>query len=227
MSFESYDLHRGDIDPRRTWHGYLYPHEIRRRFLALPGSQEIASPFALERIWSIYLARCPEATCEVGHGIGTITYLLAMWRIDGQTLTAVEDDPWCLGQARDNLGPLGRPILWYDKVPVYEVFDLVVVDGPQIAAEHWRRCLGDRAVVIFEGNRRGQRALLERVLGQTGRPFCRVQLKPPDRSKGLWIYQLEPTWTERWQMARWGWIEWWRDLRARAAGRVIGKRRTG
>lgn len=210
---------------RQGWHTHLYPHEIRRTFLSRPGSKEIASDFALERIWSIYRDRVPESICEIGHGIGTITFTLAMWRVGRNQIVAVEDDAWCIEQARRNLGELGRLVLWYDRMPVYEIFEMVVVDGPQIGAQHWQSCLAERAIVLFEGNRRGQRELLESVLRSTGRPFCRVNLKPPDRSKGLWVYQVEPTRTERRQMWRWSMIEWWRDLRARWNGHVVGKRR--
>jgi len=203
------------------------PHEIWRYFSMRLGSQEIASPFALATILWLYRDVAPQYTLEVGHGIGTVTYLLAVWGSRRDSLVAVEDHPWCVEQAKANLGHWSATVLWYDKVPQYMAFEFLVIDGPQIGAMEYEKVLAPRALVIFEGNRREQRRVLETVLRLEQRPFVHVNLKPADRSKGVWVYQLEPTRRECWRYYRQAIHEWWRDLRARLQGRMIGKRRRG
>ena len=211
--------------------GYMLPAQIRNHFVTLPGSQEIASEFALHAIWDLYRDLDPESVCEVGHGVGTITFMLAMWRTSRTQIIAVEDNPWCIEQARRNLGlassylQMDGAVLWYDKIPSYEIFDMIVVDGPQVSAQDWESCLADRAVVVFEGNRREQRALFEATMRRCGRRFCRINIKPLDRSKGVWVYQTQPDWRERYRYFKTWLVEWCRDVRARWRGQPIGKRR--
>ena len=205
--------------------GYMTPIQIWNHFVALPGAQEIASPYALHAIWHLYQDRDPKSVCEVGYGIGTISFMLAMWRMSDTQIIAVEDDPWCIEQAHCNLGPMAGAVLWYDKIPHYETFDMVIVDGPQISDADWYYTLGGRAVVIFEGNRRGQRAVLEKTLRVKRRRYCRVNLKPEDRTKGIWVYWIDPTRGERLTALRLTIFEAWRDFRARLCGQPIGKRR--
>lgn len=214
-------------DPTADWIQQIatpYPNEIREMFVAKSGSQEIASAFALWQIWTLYCDRRPETVCEVGAGIGTITYLLAQWRIGGAAYLAVEDNAWCIEQAKLNLGRWAGTVLWYDRVPDYGAFDMVIVDGPQIDLSR-TAVLNERATVIFEGNRRDQRQRLESALKEESRPFGRVNLKPEDRSKGIWVYQLEPTAEEQWRFYGIAVKEFLKDLKARLAGRPVGKRR--
>jgi SAM-dependent methyltransferase len=201
------------------------PAKLHAHFAELPGSEQIASPFALAGLAVWLDRRQPRIVLDVGCGIGTTTALIGRW---GATqIVAVEDDPWCLAQARRNLRGVWAEILWYDKVPsAYMSFPFVVLDGPQIRLEDWC-CLEDRAVVFVEGGRRGQRAHLEAWLRAERRAFCHAEWKPKDRTKGFHVYVTEPT---RWERAWFATVrlrEGWRDLRARLRGIPVGKRRRG
>lgn len=201
--------------------------QIHRVYSVKPGAREIVSRFALTTIWSLYLEKLPKRVIEVGAGIGCITQLLAEWKPGLTELIAVEDHPWCLEQAQVNLDRWAKKVLWYDRVPRYSEADLIIVDGPQIDAEDWAWIVAERALVIFEGNRREQRAIFHRAMDAQKRSWIPLHLKPGDRTKGVWVYQVEPTpreiWRFFWRMVR----EELKDWRARANGQVIGKRRRG
>ena len=203
------------------------PARLHAYFAALPGSDRIASAFALEGLAYWLERRRPERVCDIGAGIGTTTALIALW--SEAEIIAVEDHPLCQESANLNLRHCRTAggIIWYDKIPSYMVFEFVVLDGPQVRAEDWG-CLAESAVVFVEGGRRGQRAVLEAALRARGRPFCRAQWKPPTtRGKGFHLYLLEPLWWERLWFAAVRLREGWRDGWARRLGMPIGKRRTG
>ena len=200
------------------------PAKVHAHFAGLPGSGQIASRFAVEALAWWLTRQNPRHLCDVGAGIGTLTAIAALW--SQAEIVAVEDDPWCLEQARRKLKTIwsAHPILWYDKIPSgYMTFDFLILDGPQVRPGDWA-CLERRAVVFVEGGRRGQRAELETAL-RGNRPFCRASWKPADRSKGYHMYLLEPTRWERTWFACVRLREEWRDLRARLRGVAAGKRR--
>ena len=201
------------------------PAKVHAHFAALPGSEQIASTFAVEGLAFWLTVRDPKRVCDVGAGIGTLTAVIAAW--SQAEIVAVEDDPWCLAQARLNLRACwsAHEILFYDKLPSsYMSWDFIVLDGPQVRREDWQ-ALEPHGVVFVEGGRRGQRAHLEAELRAMERPFCRAQWKPADRSKGFHVYLLEPTRWERVWFACVRLCEGWRDLRARLRGATVGKRR--
>ena len=195
------------------------PAKLHAHFAGLPGSGQIASRFAVEALMWWLARQNPRHLCDVGAGIGTLTAIAAFW--SQAEIVAVEDEPWCQAQARQNLR---GPILWYDKIPSgYMTFDFLILDGPQVRPGDWA-CLERRAVVFVEGGRRGQRAELETAL-RGNRPFCRASWKPAaDRSKGYHVYLLEPTRWERVWFAGARLREGGRDLRARLQGVAVGKR---
>lgn len=202
------------------------PKRLRFQFSCLPGSREIVSEFALLTLFNLYRDARPARVLEVGSGIGTITAMLALWKPFKTEITAIEDHAWCQDQARANLQSLTSPLLFfYDKLPLHGTYDFVVVDGPQVAMRDLAPALAPQALVTFEGNRRGQRAELEQVLRNTGRPFARVNLKPADRTKGLWVYKLNPSRAESVRFWKLSLIETCKDWAARLDGRPVGKRR--
>ena len=201
------------------------PTKLHAHFAALPGSEQIASAFAVEGLAVWLSRRHPQRVCDIGAGIGTLTAVIAKW--SHAEIVAVEDDPWCLAQARLNLRGSwsAHEILWYDKVPSSCMsWDFIVLDGPQVRREDWQ-ALEPHGLVFVEGGRRGQRAHLEAELRALGRPFCRANYKPADRSKGYWLYLVEPLLWERLLLAGVRLREWGRDLRARLRGVTLGKRR--
>ena len=212
------------------------PAKLHAHFAALPGSEQIASAFAVEGLAFWLTVREPKRVCDIGAGIGTLTAVIAKW--SNAEIVAVEDDPWCLVQARLNLRGywsthellrgywLAHELLFYDKVPSsYMSFDFMILDGPQVRREDWQ-ALEPHGLIFIEGGRRGQRAHLEAELRAMKRPFCRAHYKPADdRSKGYWLYVVEPLLWERALLAGVRLREWGRDLRARLRGVAMGKRR--
>lgn len=199
---------------------------LHARFRALPGSEQIASPFAIGMLRQWLWTRAPRRILEVGGGIGALSWVIAdylTYLCGYAEAVSVEDDPWCRAQWERNLAPwLRRPIL-FDKVPAYEFYDLVVLDGSQMPPDGWA-CLAPRASVFVEGNRRGQRAELRAFLGAAKRPFAETPARPPDRTKGIWLLLTEPSWWERACFAANRIEQWGRDVPARVHGRPVGKR---
>lgn len=199
---------------------------IHADFRAKPGSSQIASAFAIQQLEGWLWLRCPARILEVGAGIGTLSAVVAGYLavLHGHAeAIAVEDDPWCREQWIVNLSWwLHRPIL-FDKVPAYEFYDLVILDGEQMPDDGWG-CLAPGATVFVEGNRRAQRARLRQYLKNVGRPFCETPVRPPDRSKGVWMIRCEPAWWERLAFRANRIEQWLRDLPARLGGQPIGKR---
>lgn len=74
-------------------------------------------------------------------------------------------------------------------------YDFVIIDDGTRTAAYYE-ALGERAVVLVEGGRRDQLAVLERT--HPGRRFAHRHVKPWDRSKGYHVYQFDPTLWERW-----------------------------
>ena len=208
------------------------PLKLHAWFKARPGSDQIASPFALEGLaWWVsrqawrHSGSRKFTVCDVGSGIGATLACLCWWAGYAE-IVSVESDPWCQERARENLNHLGNAlgVLYYDKIPAYMGFDFVLLDGPQIQPSDWA-CLAPHATVFVEGGRRNQRRDLARYLKSTNRVFCWAAWKPIDRSKGFSIYKLHPSAWERMWFAGVRLREWWRDLWARLHGVTVGKRR--
>src|SRR3990167_4904733 len=208
------------------------PTKLHAWFKAHPGSEQIASPFALAALaWWVqreawrHRGRQRFTIADVGSGIGTTLACLAWWAGHAE-IVSVESDPWCQAQARQNLGHLGTAcgILSYDKIPAHMRFDFLVLDGPQIRSSDWR-CLVRGATVFVEGGRREQRKELAHALGAAGRPVCRGAWETTDRSKGFSAYRVEPPVWDRLWFAAVRDRKCWRDLWARCHGVTVGKRR--
>ena len=193
---------------------------IHRRFAAMAGSEQIASQFAIAGLlrWAVG-RRC---SLELGGGIGTLTTAMLMYPLRHQLV--IEPDTWCRRAFMDAVGAhVNLELLRNFAMRPYP-YDLVVVDGCENCTE-WHAVLDQRAGVFVEGNRRGQRAAFAAYLtGRKGRRYTVAQWKPRDRSKGFWVYQLEPTIRERLWFAGVRLREWARDQAARSRGAVIGKR---
>lgn len=208
------------------------------RFLARPGSEHIASEFALAGLAYWLNRQRPRRILEVGAGIGCLSEVIGRWMASDFAAFAeteavcVEDDPWCQTQWRENLKCLPPGMRLADKVPIHEYWDFVILDGPQIRPEDWA-VLTPGATVFIEGGRRAQRTALETFLrlgdessGRSARPFVRAQFRPPDRTKGFSAIRLDPTRGERLWFSAVNTREWLLDLPLRLVGQPLGKRRS-
>lgn len=201
------------------------PDHIHATFRSREGSDQIASLWALKGLHRWLVDNRPRRILEIGAGIGTLSMLLAVECRLAELIVCVEDDSWCRSQWGRNLGFLPPAMHLYDKVPLYEQpFPLIVLDGPQMPSDGWH-LLARGGTVFVEGGRRQQRDEIKSFLSKAKRGWCEWSSRPPDRSKGYWLVLAEP---EPWEWIWAGWrnaCEGWLDLRARLAGRTVGKRR--
>lgn len=185
------------------------------RFRGRPGSDFIATGFALGQIQRLIARRRPRAILEVGAGIGALTAAIidAIDRSGVATVqVAIEDEPFCLEQLAANLGDHYEKVAVYQHVAVVpdsiEAFDLVVIDGGASTdlrpadRGRWTSAdergemqavldrLGRGAVVVFENRRDAQRAHLEAL---TRRRWCHEHVVPLGASPGYHLYWFEPS----------------------------------
>ena len=152
-------------------------------YAAKVGSDQIASAFAIGVIDALCAKIEPASILEVGAGIGTLTSMLAGYG----SVEYVEDDDWC----RNILAHLPARELAHQGFN--RRFALAVVDGPQLMPSRLEPMMLAGSWVVVEGNRRRWRELFSRACRVMGRPCISVNLRPFDRSKGVWLIKLNPT----------------------------------
>ena len=149
-------------------------------FRAMSGSEQIASPFAITVLRATLERLQPARILEIGAGIGTLTALLAR---HGQQVHVVETDSFCQAQ-------LLRAPFWHRLSPgLGYLHHLIVVDGDQVKPNIALGLLARGGWMLVEGNRRNWRAGLKYGY----REFTAVNLRPFDRSKGVWLLAFEPS----------------------------------
>lgn len=189
------------------------------KYRARPGSDFVASGFAIDAVVRLVADRRPATILEVGAGIGTLTEAILDARERASlagTQVAVEGEPFCLAELDANLGERLADVtvvpLAADVPASVGPYDLVVIDGgsvedllpvdrhrwtpdderAEVAA--WIDRLAPRAVVIVENVRSRQRAHLEAL---ATRPFVHEHLRPLDATPGYHRYRFDPTSRER------------------------------
>jgi hypothetical protein len=186
-----------------------------------------ASPIAQQALRRWLRKRQPARILEVGAGAGTLTRVI-LNEVPGSTLRFVEDAEVCLPLLYGALPVTEAQRVRDDDAATAGPYDLVVIDGGTRTATYYE-ALAARAVVLVEGGRRDQRAVLERV-HRGRRAYSHRHVKPRDRSKGYHVYLFEPSPGERLVTGVVMATQHALDLLARALNRVggsyaIGKRR--
>lgn len=190
--------------------------QIHDRFSG-PGTEQVASEFAIAGLLRWLHRRCPERVLEVGAGVGTLTATILTY--DPSVFLPVEDHAGCREACYANTGRMpvsSHQILALD-------WDMLVLDGGDGRNDDWN--FAHRAIVFVEGGRRPQRAVLEASLRCRGRAFAHAQWKPLDRSKGFHVIALDPSLATRAWFAAVRAREAILDLAGRVLGYSIGKRR--
>lgn len=195
--------------------------EIVEQYRAQPGAEQIGSAYAAEGLRRWLERARPERVLEVGGGIGCLTAVLVE-TLGSSRVVTVEDDAWCRAEWGRHLGARAPRLLGSDEVSTVPRVDFLVVDGGDRRTAYYE-ALARHAVVFVEGNRRDQRAVLERFW-EGIRPYAWASWKPRDRSKGYWVYQFEPTPCEDVRFALVRARERLRDRWAGWRGRPVGKR---
>ena len=216
----------------------MTPADVHARFAALPGSEQIASEFALSGARWWLRRRRPTCIWEVGGGIGCLSQVLVNYLESWQNgpfprqtayprLFVEEPDEWCYHAWHENVRMEAWPLAIRWSTEFYEpdeAIDFLVIDGGDTRGDYYAN-LARRAVILWEGGRREQRRVF-RAMWKGVRPFVMATCRPADRSKGYTVAIMEPTFGERAWFIGVRMREWILDALARASGRAIGKRRT-
>lgn len=166
--------------------------EVHSLFKAKPGSDHIASDFALAHFSALVRVHPVKSVLEFGAGIGTMTYLL-LSRLPDARIVCAERNEWCREQFEANIPADWRPrvtLLPVGRPRIDEVFDLAIVDGPVS-----RKCMFLRAgsFCFGEGNRGVAKREILDALSKDGMT-CDVTMFQNDAGP----------WKLRWQMTRFG-----------------------
>jgi len=206
------------IEPSAT--DWAFAKSVRDEFLQKPGSQHIASEFALAYLSAVLNEVKPRSVLEFGAGIGTITSFLMKHPTNIDHVTTTESNAFCLEQFAANIPEeyRGRYDLIADDsnlIPGHRRYELVIVDhsvGKQGCA-----FLDPGMICFVEGGRtrtrqeiqgelagRGLRCNLAnynrgmryfsmglRRTKKTGIPYPKVHIAKA--RKGCWIGVVEPT----------------------------------
>ena len=131
---------------------------ICTRFLARPGADHIASPYALAHLAAILRQADVNSVVEFGAGIGTVTYLLLTYPSPNRTVVSTESNEFCLEQLQYNIPPefKSRLAVISDFRQPNGHFDLAIIDGKIPPAEDYP-FLRPGIICFVEGNREPQR----------------------------------------------------------------------
>ena len=143
--------------------------EVFRRFHPLPGSQHIASRYALAHLATVLRQNEIKSVVEFGVGIGTITYLLLTYPKPTRTVVSTERDAFCLEQLERNLPTDLRArltVISDGSLPRGD-FDLAVIDGKVTSAEY-ATLLRPGLICFVEGGRLPQRKRVMQNVGADG-----------------------------------------------------------
>ena len=185
-------------DPSRR----LYAESVFARFRALPGSDEIATAFAIEGLAKLLLWHRPKRIIEVGGGLGTLSQVILDHGAAATSLTVLERNAWCGARWDENLAASvqGRCVFrlsaWPDKPygwPERPVDLLVVDDWLPLRYDQVEVLLARRALIFAEGNRVIERCIVREGLRAKGRRVAALNQRPWDRSKGFWILRADAT----------------------------------
>jgi protein-L-isoaspartate O-methyltransferase len=182
---------------------------IYNRFRSLPGSEHIASRYAIYGLIRVCRRKKPESVLEIGTGIGTLTHtlieVLASIHSNGFQLIAIESNEFCLGQLRNNLREqMNRVHLYNDiaQVPSDCGFDLVVTDGGSQQDDRYFLELNRGGVIFVEGDRSTQRRTIERAVSR--RRFLKSEARTLRKKQGgsgfevgYSLFWLEPSMRDR------------------------------
>ena len=142
---------------------------VHERFASRPGSQYMASIFALANLAAVLRRHQPRSVVEFGAGIGTITYLLLTYGSEDRIVVSTEHHPFCLKQLKRNI----PAALWKRLTVISDgrepsgEFDLAIIDGPIPETDH-STIFHPGLICFVEGGRDKGRALIEERAREQG-----------------------------------------------------------
>lgn len=190
MTMPKYDLfgvtngHQLEVDVSDE--DWRHARLIFSEFKSKPGSDNIATEFALAHLSAILTTRQPRTVLELGAGIGTITKLLATHLHCPRVIVATEDNEYCISALRTNLDDLHLTGITLvssleELLAQDQTYDLAICDGGFENKAQFKGVLED-TVLFFEGSRGLHRKLLceylaENDLSYTERNYPQAGIK--------------------------------------------------
>lgn len=149
---------------------FILAQSVFDLFSQKPGSEHIASCFALSYLNAMLRTKKPKSILEFGAGIGTITYLLLSHPSNIESVVATENNPFCLEQLNINLTNQMKQRVEIvaelkGLVKFQQKFDLVIFDGGFNQPEQYK-FLEKGAVCFIEGARKATRRAIEMELSK-------------------------------------------------------------
>lgn len=153
-------------------HDWSLAREHVAQYRKKPGSERIATEFALAHISALQYAHSPARILEFGTGIGTIADFLLSHPNAPAHVTATETNEFCIDQFGHNLArhESGKVRLVTGLEELLEIkpdFDLVIFDGGFFVDEQFR-FLTNGTMCLVEGNRASTRADINTALRPEG-----------------------------------------------------------
>lgn len=145
---------------------------IFSEFESKPGSEHIASEFALAHLSAILTTRRPRTVLELGAGIGTITKLLVTHPHSPRNIVVTEDNEYCIMEFRKNLDEIHLAAVTLvrnleELLAQDQTYDLTICDGGFENKAHFKGASKD-TTFFFEGSRSLHRKLLCEYLAENG-----------------------------------------------------------
>ncbi len=142
------------------------------RYKNKPGSEFIASEFAIAHLSALLQEIKPARVIEYGAGIGTMTHLLLAHPVGVKEVVTTETNEFCLEQLKLNI-----PVEYKSRLKIVtqqneigaigQKCDLVIFDGGAISPEKIG-FLGKNSVCFLEGDRSSTALAINEGLGKIG-----------------------------------------------------------
>lgn len=138
-----------------------------------PGSDYIASEFALYQILKLVNFYRPKNILEIGSGIGTIPDTILKFSMNKGYQTnylGTENVEFCLNQIPINLGHNYKDLKIYSnlsKIPKHYKFDLIIIDGSENKLKDIEDKVSLNGIIIIEGDRKEQEILIKGIFSKS------------------------------------------------------------
>lgn len=165
------------LGPYPNKQDWLTAQRVNEFFLKKPGSEHIASTFALAHLARLLRTNKINSALELGAGIGTMTYLLLSGLPSNARVECTEPNKFCVEQLHRNVPAemLHRLLIHPNSDPCTKtIFDLVIIDGRVKPPLTFMR---PGTICFVEGERRKARHIIQADLASR-RLVCNFRSYP-------------------------------------------------